>query len=64
MKFQVRVLASKAGSIGTKYCEARTYTVVVPDRTGVNDAAILQAHRDGLEHVLVTRITAVTNGDN
>jgi ribosomal protein S27AE len=58
MQHTVKILGSKAGSIGTKYNESRTYQI---DDAGegadtITFRAITEAYKDGLEHVLVTMI--------
>lgn len=60
IKFRARVRASKAGSIGTKYCELRIYEIEAADVDDFIELAIKKAHGEGLEHVLVTNIAKVT----
>jgi hypothetical protein len=56
MTHTVKIAASKAGSIGTKYCEKREYTVEGADFDEIISAAVTMAYNDGLEHVLVTHV--------
>ena len=53
---KVRIVASKAGSIGTKYCEKRVYEIEPCHKAELISKAIARAYADGLEHVLVTHI--------
>lgn len=53
------VQASKQGSIGSKYCEKRTYEIITENREKLVEIAIARAHHEGLEHVLVTHIKEV-----
>lgn len=62
-KHTVRIAASKAGSIGLKYCERRTYEVSGRTFADIINAAIDCAYADGLEHVLVTHITKEPSHD-
>jgi hypothetical protein len=59
-EFQVRVHASKAGSIGTKYCEVREYKVEANDLEHANSLGMERAYDEGLEHVLVTKVKRIT----
>jgi hypothetical protein len=56
----VTIRASKAGSIGAKYVETRSYQIEAETRDEVNTKAIRRAFDEGLEHVLVTRIDGKT----
>jgi hypothetical protein len=53
--WKITLLASKAGSIGTKYCEHRQYTVDAPTKEIAEDRARMKAYAEGLEHTRITR---------
>lgn len=53
---KITIRASKEGSIGTKYCEIRTYNVMDSSRDEMCDQARRMAYAEKLEHVLVTHI--------
>jgi hypothetical protein len=53
--WKVTLLASKAGSIGTKYCERRQYEIEAPTQEIAQDRARMKAYAEGLEHTLITR---------
>ena len=55
--FAIRMRASTAGSIGTKYGELRHYTIVAQTQDEACDHARMLAYREGLEHTLITNIT-------
>ena len=55
-EFLVRIRASKAGSIGTKYCEVREYKFKATDLEDANSRGMERAYGEGLEHVLVTKV--------
>ena len=54
--FTVKLQASKAGSIGTKYCEHRVYTVEAIDAYEAQCVARERAYAEGLEHTLITSV--------
>jgi hypothetical protein len=54
-KYQVTLLASKAGSIGIKYCEKRQYVIDAIDAKEAQDAARIKAYAEGLEHTMITK---------
>jgi hypothetical protein len=56
-QYSATVRASKTGSIGTKYCEVRQYKVEAVDRFDAVSETIRLAYLDGLEHVLITKLT-------
>lgn len=57
----IRIRASKAGSIGAKYNEVRTYNVTDSTEEEMCEQARRMAYADGLEHVLITHINGKQN---
>ena len=55
--YRIRLCASVARSIGTKYNELRYYTIVAPNQDDACEQARVLAYREGLEHTLITNIT-------
>jgi hypothetical protein len=51
--YKIKLLASKAGSIGTKYNIVRHYTIEAIDQKEAEDRARELAYAEGLEHTLI-----------
>ena len=54
MIYKMRIQASKLGSIGTKYCEKRSYFITAKDEDEAVTKAIKEAYEEGLEHVVAS----------
>jgi hypothetical protein len=52
--WKITILASKAGSIGTKYNIRRKYEIEAPTQELAQDQARMKAYAEGLEHTLIT----------
>lgn len=53
--YSITLRASKAGSIGTKYCETRHYQITADTREDAENQARMKAYDEGLEHTLITK---------
>jgi hypothetical protein len=53
--WKITLLASKAGSIGTKYNIRRQYEIDAPTKEIAEDCARMKAYDEGLEHTRITR---------
>lgn len=59
MKYRIVLKASKAGSIGSKYCERRVYEVDAATLDDAQDIARKRAYAENLEHTLITSTVSI-----